>query len=135
MSCWTKIKMVIRNLDIIEQCCAEHNVSFELNTDRNLTSQGMPVHAVLKDNLAGARYGRHDAAYLCESAPGEYQLAIDNDPNWCSLTQRLGQNGGILMRSYSEILAMREVIRQGGMSDWKEEQPNKSLLIHISVPS
>lgn len=133
MSNWTRIKRIINNLDVLKRCCEDHNVMFREVHGQQF--QGMPVYAELTDKLNTVRYDRHDTAYLCEAEEGGYTLAIDNDSNWSTLTKRLGRNGGDLMRSYSEELVMMDVVSQGGSSEWREVQPDRRVLIKISIPN
>jgi len=131
LSQWSKIKVIIKNVELFRQCCEKHGVGFELNKNSRMIIQGMSVYAVLKDQQG--RTGGHDEAYLCIKA-NEYHLIIDNDPNWCSITARVGQNGGRIMRDYAEATIRNGIRMKGGIVQSATEQRDKSLLLRVMVP-
>jgi hypothetical protein len=131
MSQWSKINVIVKNTELFKTCCEKHGVAFNLNKDSQLQVQGMPVYGILQDQQETSH---HSTAYLCAKANEQYQLVIDNDPNWCSITKRVGANGGLILRDYAEGIIRNSIRMKGGMVQSVNEQKDKSLLMKVMVP-
>ena len=129
MSTWARVKTVVKNTEVFKECCEKHGVGFELNKNQNFSMQSMPVYAILKDQQATSH---HNEAYLCV-AKNAYHLVIDNDPNWSSITARVGKNGGIIMRDYAQAMVSKTVRAGGGTVLRSQEQKDKSLLLYVGI--
>ena len=130
MSFWSKISTVIRDLDVFKAVCEKNNVQYEDVTGTGMSQQGYPVKARITDmQEGGPAYQRQ--AYLVE-ADGAYRLIIDNDAGYSSLTARLGKNGGVMMRDYTQQTVEKSIRAQGGMIQSRVAQPDGSLIIQTS---
>ena len=131
MSQWSRVKVIVKNTELFKACCEKHGVAFNLNKDSQLQMQGMPVYGILQDQQETSH---HSTAYLCAKANEQYQLVIDNDPNWCSITKRVGAGGGLIMRDYTEAVLRNGIRGRGGMVQSCSEQKDRSLLMKVVVP-
>ncbi len=127
MSQFSKVKVIIKNVEVFKEACEKHQISYSINRDPAYQMRGAPVHAILRDTIGSSE------AYLCVVKNG-FQLTVDNDSRYSSITKRLGANGALLMRSYSEGMTRKLIRTAGGRVKQISEQEDKSLLIRVMVP-
>ena len=131
MSFWMKMGLTISDLTCFKQSCKKNGIDYVLNEDENLYMQGMKVHAILNDTVPGGpSYSR--SGFLVRDGGG-YKVIIDNDPNYSSITNRLGKNGGLLTRNYAEAVVKKNVAMSGGFVQSTQEQPDGSVLLRVGV--
>jgi hypothetical protein len=128
MSFWTKCGVTINDLECFRQSCRQNGVEYIVNEDPNFKMQGGEVVAILRDTQRGAGYARE--GYLIRSE-GAHKVVLDNDPNYSSLTRRLGRNGGKLTRGYTEGVITKGVKRNNAFISSREEQPDGSIVMKI----
>jgi len=129
MSFWALVGVTISDLECFKQSCKKHGITYQENSDTKFQMQGKPVHAVLTDPK-GSQY--RNQAYLVREG-GAYQLVIDNDANYCSITKRLGQNGGKLTRDYTHETLVKSVKRMGALVNSTKELPDGSVILKVSA--
>lgn len=122
MSFWAKIGMVINDLGCFRASCQKHGIEYTHNEDQNFKQQGLLVQATLRDTEGGS------TAYLVQDGGG-YRVIVDNDPNYSSITRRLGRNGGKLTRDYTVNVAEKQVSSAGGYITSCEEQPDGGMIV------
>lgn len=132
MSFWSRIGVTINDLECFRQSCKKNGVTMELNQDKNFTWQGSPVHAFLHDEKnmtlnTGPRQG-----FLLREG-GAFKLAMDTDLSYSPMHKRLGKNGGILCRDYTQSVVEKEVKAAGGMINSAVEQADGSVVLRIAA--
>lgn len=119
MSFMATVKTEIQDLQLFREICEQNQVDFQE------TSTG----ALLTDQVGRAS---RTTAELVQAETG-YSLVWDNDPSYCSLSRRFGQNGGKLLQGYSEAFITRGLTQQGGMITSREERANGEILLRVAV--
>jgi len=128
MSFWSKINTVVRDLEIFKNACKTHGVRYEEAAGE---FRGYKVKAQLHDTQTGGpSYNR--TGYLVE-ADGAYKLLVDNDVSYSSLSNRLGKNGGIMMRDYTQWTIEKSIQSQGGMVIDRVENADGSVILKMAV--
>jgi hypothetical protein len=135
MSHYTKIDVAIKDVGLFKRICAKHNVTVQEhgNLIRVPTMQGVMATATLTDMDATGRGSR--TAYLAkhDKVAGASQYIGDNDVNYNSLARRLGKNGGILMRDYSEAIVKKSLSRAGAMVTKRQVNSDGSIVLKVAV--
>lgn len=131
MSFWAKIRGVkVEDLSCFQAACQKNHVDYVANKDVNFHMNGDPVVATLIDQKG--RTDGHSKAYLVRSG-GAIHLEIDNDINYSSLSNRLGQNGGVLMRDYVQNVITDNVMSNDGFVNMVEETADGGVLLRVST--
>ena len=125
MSFWAKLGVTIQDIGCFKLSCEKHGIRYEENQDKNFKQQGLPVHATLTDTQ-----GRNQA-YLVRDGGG-FKVVVDNDPNYSSITQRLGRNGGKLTRDYAAEVVYKGAMNAGGMINSTTENKDGSVVIRMT---
>jgi len=126
----TKVETRINDLSCFKATCKKHNVDYVENQDKNFHMKGFPVVATLQDLAPVGGYMK--TAYVVEQE-GVLALCWDNDQNYASLSNRLGKDGGILMRDYASGIIQRGVSMSGGMINSQEVLQDGSLVLKVAV--
>ena len=127
MSFWARVRGVkVEDLSCFQAACQKNHVDYLVNEDENFRMNGNPVIASLTDQKGQSN------AYLVRSG-GAIHLEIDNDASYSSLTKRLGQNGGLLMRDYVQNIIEGKVTENGGFVNTAEETADGGLLLRVST--
>lgn len=126
MSQWARVGVQIQNLEMFKGACAKNGVEFEENKDPLFRWNRSEVYGILRDKTG------HGTAYLCKEGGG-FRLALDTDPNYSSLTKRLGANGGRLCRMYTADMVTDGIRKRGGTINYTRENSDGSLLIRATV--
>jgi len=129
MSFWTQIGTVITDVTMFKKSCEQHNVEYQRNHDKNFKMQGLEVHATLTDS--GSRSGMRGQAFLCKDG-GAFKIVMDNDINYSSFSNRIGRNGGVLVRDYTRGVILDNVRKTGGMVTKQEELKDGSVLLRVA---
>lgn len=130
MSWWTRVGVTIQDLECFKAMCKNHNVKYEANEDEHFKQGNSPVVAILTDMNKNAQQQRRNAFLIREG--GAIKLMWDNDPNYASLSARLGQNGGKLKRDYTKSMIETGVKRSGAMVNSCNELADGSLVLKVS---
>ena len=130
MSNWAKLGITINDLSCFKASCSQNGVEYIKNEDANYHHNGMPVEAILKDLHPQGRAGRD--GYLVR-ADGAFKVVVDNDPNYSSITRRLGRNGGRLTRDYTTEKIRKNVAAAGGMINSMNEADDGSVVVRIGI--
>ena len=131
MSFMARVRVAIKNLDVFKQMCEKHHVGVSEGHGQH---EGSNIVLELKDQLNTDEYQTQTLVVKDSEDQQAHNLVIDNDVNYCSLSRRLGQNGGILMRDYAEEIFNQELLQQGAMVTERELQKDKSIRLRVSFP-
>lgn len=136
MSHYSKIDVVIKDVGLFKRMCAKHNIAVqEHNTAiRVPTLNGVFAGVTLTDIDNEGMRGRNNA-YLAnhDKVKGALQYIGDNDANYNTLAKRLGKNGGILMRDYSEAIVKKSLSRAGAMVTRRQVKADGSIVMKVAV--
>ena len=128
ISFWSKINVTVRDLEVFKHACMKNDVRYDDVTGLGLTHMGFTVKARLWDAKSNG------VAFLMEDG-GAYRVSIDNDARYSSITHRLGQNAGILMRDYTQAVVEKSVYAQGGQIVQRISNPDGSIILKMAVNS
>ena len=128
MSFWTRCGVTINDLECFRQSCRQNEVEYIENEDPNFKMQGGEVVAILRDKTRTGGYARE--GYLIR-ADGAHKVVLDNDPNYSSLTKRLGRNGGKLTRGYAEGVVTKGVKKNNAFIASRKEEADGSVILKI----
>jgi hypothetical protein len=124
MSFWSKLGVTINDLGCFKKACESWNVDYEeVEKGRSMHSQGLPVHAVLKDREGGS------VAYLCKEG-GAFRVVMDTDVNYSTIAKRCGTK---LTRDYAANVVRKGVAKSGGIINGVQEQPDGSVIMRIAA--
>lgn len=126
MSFWLRLGLSINDLSCFKTLCDRHGVNYQENEDKGFRFQGREVIATLQDRQTGACW------YLCKDG-GSCKLFVDNDRGYNQLTQRLGQNGGMLTRDYTWEIRKSQITASGGMVTQETEEADGSVVLKVSM--
>lgn len=136
MSQVVKIKTVIGDIQTFKTICAEHKLEFfEVGSEQfkkyfgsSDNYRGQKIKALVKDTTG---YGN---AYLVHGQKaGQYDLMIDNDGNYCSITKRLGKDGGLLTRDYAIAVIKKRLAASGARVRQVTTNKDQSITLRYAV--
>ena len=130
MSFWSRCQTSITDLTCFREACRKNQIEIR-EAQPGMQMNNLPVKWVLKD-VHPERRGVRQEAYLCESG-GAYNLVVDDDQGYSSISGRLGKNGGQLVRDYAEQVVMNNVTQNGGMVQDRHVQQDGSIVLRIAA--
>lgn len=124
-------KTIITNLRYFQTACKKNQVMYNQGKEGEIRN-GLPVEARLIDQVPSEGQNLYPG-FLVRGKEG-FQLMIDSDANYSSLTRRLGPNGGKLMRDYAQEFIEQEMTAQGGCLSEAIEQEDGGIILKVTMP-
>lgn len=128
MSFLVKTKVPITDLGLFERICAKHQVTF-----RGVNGANNIVAELIDTAVYDRRFARTTAQVIREQGSKAYLMHIDNDQNYCSLSYRLGKNGGKLMQDYTVSMLKSKLAKSGKMARVASTLQDGTIIMKIAV--
>jgi hypothetical protein len=126
MSFLMKTKVPITDLELFARICDKHQVTYKaLDGTTNKVAE-LIDHAVYDRRFA------RTTAHVIKDGSG-YVLHIDNDQNYCSLSHRLGKNGGKLIQDYTVTMLKSKLSRSGQMARVSRTLADGTIIMKVAV--
>ena len=124
MSC---IQTKIKDLSVFKEACKTHQITAK---EASGEFRGKKIALELADDLGGSNLNKTYVVHGEEK--GEYNLMIDTHANYSSITKRVGQNGGTLLRDYAVGTIRKQALKTGGMLLSNKVNQDQSVTIDIA---